>query len=170
MKNHRSYIDYIRNLSRMQKKPEKIQAWTGFEVIRPLNYASVNSTCAQPPTPPGLLRGICPPCHFPGPFPSFLHARGFLSEYTYTEGFTEKKKEIGSSVRDRNKLKRVVKASSRFYVCISSLLIKPELQSENWSYRCESTLFGYWIKFLLILFEEHTFIFIYGACRRGVKS
>ena len=27
----------------------------------------------------------------PGPFPSFWHARGFLSEYNYTEGFTGKK-------------------------------------------------------------------------------
>ena len=32
--------------------------------------------------------------------------------------------EIGSSVKDRNKLKRVVKACSRLYACISSLLIK----------------------------------------------
>ena len=38
--------------------------------------------------------------------------------------------EIGSSVKDRNKLKRVVKACSQFYACISSLLIKPELHSE----------------------------------------
>ena len=120
----------------------------------------------SPPPPPGLLRGICPPCHFPGPFPSFWHARGFLSEYNYTGGFTEKKKQIGSSLRDRDKLKRVVKASSRFYACISSLLIKPELPSENWSYRCESTLFGYWIKFLLILFEKHPFIFIFSFVAR----
>ena len=35
------------------------------------------------------------------------------------------------------------------------------ITSRNWSYRCESTFFGYWIKFLLILlFEEHPFIFI----------
>ena len=29
----------------------------------------------------------------PGPIPSFWHARGFLSEYNYTEGFTAKKAE-----------------------------------------------------------------------------
>ena len=40
------------------------------------------------------------------------------------------KKQIGSSIKDRNKLKRVVKACSGFYACISSLLIKPELRSE----------------------------------------
>ena len=42
----------------------------------------------------------------------------------------KKIKQIGSSVKDRNKLERVVKACSRFYACISSLLIKPELHSE----------------------------------------
>ena len=35
-----------------------------------------------------------------------------------------------SSVKDRDKLKRFVKACSRFYTCISSLLIKPELHCE----------------------------------------
>ena len=39
-------------------------------------------------------------------------------------------KQIGSSVKDRNKLKRVQKACSRFYACISSLLFRPELHSE----------------------------------------
>ena len=34
------------------------------------------------------------------------------------------KKQIGSSFKDMNKLKRVVKACSRFYACNSSLLIK----------------------------------------------
>ena len=110
--------------------------------------ASVNSTFAQPP-PPGLLRSICPPCQsrgwgickfFTARGPgicqprghsrAFKHARGFLSECNYKEGFTAKKKQIGSSVKDRNKLKRVVKACSRFYACISSLLIKPKLHSE----------------------------------------
>ena len=33
------------------------------------------------------------------------------------------------------------------------------LRTRLGSYRRESTFFGYWIKFLLILFEEHTFIF-----------
>ena len=103
--------------------------------------ASVNSSCAQPPSPlfratVGHLPALSVPgvghlqiLHFPGaghlpipgPFPSFWHARGFLSESDYTEGFTGKK-QIGSSVKGRNKLKRVVKAFSRFYACISSLL------------------------------------------------
>ena len=76
----------------------------------------------------------------PRPFPSFWHARGFLSEYNYTEDFTEKKnKQIGSFVKDGKKLKRFVKACSWFYACISSLLIKPELHGEIWSYQSEST-------------------------------
>ena len=115
------------------------------------NNASVNSTCAHPTPPPpsrataGHLPALlvpevghlqilhCPGAgHLPtqGPFPSFWHARGFPSEYNYTEGFTGKM-QIGSSVKYRNKLKRVVKACFRFYACISSLLIKPKLHSEN---------------------------------------
>ena len=89
--------------------------------------------------------GICKFCtaraagHLPtpGPLASFSHARSFLSEYNYSEGF------IGSPVKDRNKLKRVVKVWSQFYACISSLHIKMELDSKNRSYRCESTCFGY---------------------------
>ena len=123
---------------------------------------------APSPPPPRLLRGVCPPCHsqgwgiskfsLPGDQafanrgaipPSFWHARGFLCEYNYTEDFTGKTS-ILSYVKHRKKLKRVVKACSRFYACISSLLFKPELESE----------IGYWIKFLLILFEEHPFIII----------
>ena len=121
--------------------------------------APVNSSCAHTPPPPRrttILRGICSPrqsrgwgiCKFctaraaghlptPGPLASFSHARSFLSEYNYSEGF------IGSPVKDRNKLKRVVKVWSQFYACISSLHIKMELDSKNRSYRCESTCFGY---------------------------
>ena len=73
------------------------------------------------------------------PTPNFWHARGFLSEYNYTEDFTGK---TSSSVKDRKKLKRFIKACFRFYACISSLLIKPELHSEIGSYRRESKSFG----------------------------
>ena len=132
--------------------------------------ASVNSSCAHTP-PPRATAGICSPCQCRGwGICKFCTARGrafanpgaiselftctqfpisFLSEYNYSEGF------IGSPVKDRNKLKRVVKVWSQFFACISSLHIKMELHSKNRSYRCESTCFGYWIKF-----EEHPFIFI----------
>ena len=127
--------------------------------------SSCYSTCAQQP-PPGVLRSICPPCQSwggafanfalpgggghlptPGPFPSFWHA--VSCQNITTQKVLLGKKQIGSSVKDRNRLKRVVKACSRFYARISTLLIEPELP-----------FFGYWIKFLLILFEEHPFIFI----------
>ena len=121
---------------------------------------NVNSTCAQHPPPPRLLRGICPPCQSrgwgickccttrglrqpPGQSQAFdTHAVSYQN--ITTQKVLLEKKQIGSSVKDRNKLKRVVKACSRFYACISSLLIKQEfIHSENRSYRCESTFFGY---------------------------
>ena len=80
---------------------------------------------------------LCPGArHLPTPglFPSFWHAHGFFSEYNYTEDFTGNDKHIGSSVKERKKLKRVVKACSRFYACIFSLLIKPESDGEIASY------------------------------------
>ena len=99
-----------------------------------------------PPPHPGLLRGICLPsqssrgwgiykfytargpgiCQPPG------HSRAFDTHAVSYQNITTQKvllekKQIGSSVKDRNKLKRVVKACSGFYACISSLLIKPKL-------------------------------------------
>ena len=115
-------------------------------------YASVNSSCAQPPPPRAIVGRLltlsvpgeghlqillCPGArHLPTPglFPSFWHAHGFFSEYNYTEDFTGNDKHIGSSVKERKKLKRVVKACSRFYACIFSLLIKPESHVEIASY------------------------------------
>ena len=82
-----------------------------------------------PPTPsPEQLQGICPPCQSrgwgickfctargphicqpQGPFPSFdTHAISYQN--ITTQKVLLKKKQIGSSVKDRNKLKRVVKA------------------------------------------------------------
>ena len=111
------------------------------------DYASVNSTCAQAPPPrataghlhalsvPGW--GICKFCTARGPGirQPRGHSRGFDAHAVSYQNITTQKvllekKQIGSSVKDRNKLKRVVKACSRFYACISSLLIKPELHSE----------------------------------------
>ena len=62
------------------------------------------------------------------------HSRGFDTHAVSYQNITTQKvllekKQIGSSIKDRNKLKRVVKACSRFYACVS-LLIKPELHSE----------------------------------------
>jgi len=99
----------------------------------------------------------------PGTIPELLTRTWFPIRIITTQKILLEIKQIGSSVKDRKKLKRVVKTWRHvldFMHAVSSLLIKPELHSQIGSYRCESTFFGHWIKFLLILFEEHLFIFI----------
>ena len=104
---------------------------------------------APSPPPPGLLWGICPPCQSRGwgickccaaRGPGICQPRGqprafdthaVSSHKILHRGFYWKNKQIGSFVKDGKKLKRFVKACSRFYACISSLLIKPELYSET---------------------------------------
>ena len=66
----------------------------------------------------------------PGAIPELLTRTRFFYQNITTQRVLLEKKQIGSSAKDRTKLKRVVKACSRFYACISSLLIKPELHSE----------------------------------------
>ena len=110
---------------------------------------------AEPsPPPPRPTAGICPPCQSrgwgickvctawgPGIYQPQGHSQAFdLPAVSYQNITTQKvllkKKQIGSSVKDRSKLKRV--ACSQFYACISSLLIKQEfIHSENRSYRCD---------------------------------
>ena len=86
-------------------------------------YASVNSTFAQRPPPPlGLLQGICPPvlvrvvgiCKFctargPGICQLRGHSQAFdMHAVSYQNITTQKvlleKKQIGSSVKERNKM------------------------------------------------------------------
>ena len=94
-------------------------------------------------------------CPGAGHSPTLGHSRGFDTHAVSYQNMTthkvllEKKKQVGSSIEDRNKLKRVVKACSRFYARVFSLLIKPELHSQIGA-----------IKFLFILFEENPFTFI----------
>ena len=112
-------------------------------------------TAPSSPPPPGYCGGICPPCQSRGgAFANFAVPGGkafansrAISELWHAVSYqnitTEKvllqKKQIGSPVKDRNKLKRNLRACSRFYAYIFSLLFKPELHSRNRSYRCEST-------------------------------
>ena len=106
--------------------------------------ASVNSTCAQPP-PPGYCRAfarlVSPGggafANFllpggrafanPGAIPGLSNTHAVSYQNVTTQRVLLEKKQIDSSVKDRNKLKRVVKACSGFYACTSSLLIKPKL-------------------------------------------
>ena len=93
-----------------------------------------------PPAPPAPPPGYCGAFAnftlpgdraFPNPraIPELLTLAVSYQNIT-TQKVSLEKKQTGSSVKDRNNLKRVVKACSRFYACISSLLIKPELHSE----------------------------------------
>ena len=73
-----------------------------------------------------LVPGICQP---------WGHSRAFDTHMVSYQNITTQKvlleeKQIDLSVKDRNKLKRVVKTCCRFYACNSSLLIKPELHSK----------------------------------------
>ena len=123
------------------------------------HFASVNSSCAQHPPPPGLLRGICPPCQSRGwGICKFWAARGpgicqprghswpFDTHAVCYQKITTRRILLGKKAdwlicQGQEKLKRFVKACSWFYACISSLLIEPELHSEIGSYRRESTFF-----------------------------
>ena len=118
-----------------------------LDTITNTTNASVNSSCAQhpPPQPRGYSRAFD------------THAVSY--QKITTQRILLGKKADWLICQGQEKLKRFVKACSWFYACIS-LLIEPELHSEIRSYRRESTFFGYWIKFLLTLFEKHPFIFI----------
>ena len=109
-------------------------------------FASVNSTCAQPPprdtvwhlpalSVPGAGHLQILHCPGAGLCQPRGHSRAFDTHAVSYQNITTQKvllekKQIGSSVKDMNKLLRVVKACSRFYTCISSLLIKHKLHSE----------------------------------------
>ena len=148
-----------------------------FSVLCP--YSSVNFSCAHPPPPLRATAGHLPAVsvrlgmghlqilrypgtgHLPtlGLFPSFWHARGFLSEYNYTEDFAGKNKHISSSIKDRKKLKRVIKACSRFYACISCCLLSQDYEAKAGAIDVIQRSSLNWIKFLLISFEEYPCIF-----------
>ena len=91
---------------------------------------------AAPSPFPGLPRGNCPPCQSwgwricqPRGQPRAFDTHAVSYQNITTQRILLKNKQIGSFVKDGKKLKRFVKACSRFYACISSLLIKPELHS-----------------------------------------
>ena len=128
----------------------------------------------SPPSPPGLLRGICPPCQSRGwGICKFCTARGLgicqpqdhswafdTHAVTYqnitTRRFYWKKKADWLICQGEE----YIEEASKGMLSILCMHIKPELHSENRSYWCESMFFRYWIKFLFILFEERPFIFV----------
>ena len=98
----------------------------------------------SPSPPPGLLRGICPPCHsrgwgickfcaarWAGICQPQGHSRSFDTHAVSYQNITTQRILLGKKAdwlicQDRKKLETVVKACSWFYACISSLLVKPE--------------------------------------------
>ena len=108
-------------------------------------YASVNSSCAQCPPPPRLLQGICPPCQSRGwGICKFCAARrpGICQPQGYSGAFDTYAVSYQNITMQRILLEKSrlahlsriggCKDCSRFYACISSLLIKPEFHSETW--------------------------------------
>ena len=129
-----------------------------------LMHQSLPAAPSPPPPPtPRATAGHLPALSVPGvghlqilrcTGAELLTRTRFLIRIWLHRGFYLKNKQIGSFVNDGKKLKRFVKTCSRFYACISSLLIQPELHSETWELSTWINVFGYWIKFLLILLEE----------------
>ena len=114
-------------------------------------YASVKSSCDQPPLGYcGAFARLVSPgggafANFvlPGPR-AFCQLRAFNTHtISYQKITTQRilleKQADWLIVKDGKKLKRFVKARSPFYACISSLLIKPELEAKLGSYRREYT-------------------------------
>ena len=110
------------------------------ETMYNINNASVNSSCAQ--HPPGLLRGICPPCQSrgwgickfwaargrafakPGAIPELLTRTRFAIRKQLHRGFYWQRKQIGSSVKDRKNWRglwrHVLDFMHAFLHCLSS--------------------------------------------------
>ena len=80
--------------------------------------------------------------HLPTPGPLAFDTHAVCYQKITTQRILLGKKADWLICQGQEKLKRFVKACSRFYACISSLLIKPELHSEIGSYRRESKSFG----------------------------
>ena len=104
--------------------------------------ASVNSCCAHSPPPPSppppkLLRGICKLQTARGPIicqprgqPRAIDTHAVSYQNITTQRILLEKQADWLNFQGWEKLERFVKAFSRSYACISSLLIKPELHSE----------------------------------------
>ena len=92
--------------------------------------ASVNSSCTHPPprATAGHLQILWYPgaghLPTPGPFPSFWSPRTFLSEYNYTEDFTEKESRLAHLSRTEKNWKgfkrHVLDLMYAFLHCLSS--------------------------------------------------
>ena len=141
-------------------------------------YASVNSSCAQPP--PGLLRGIQgPPCQSRGwgicKFcaawgPGICQPRGqpraFDTHAVSYQNITTQRILLEKQgdwliCQGRKKIEEVGKGMFSILCIHFFIAYQARITSRNsGAMDVNQRVFGYWIKFLLILFEEHPFIFI----------
>ena len=108
-----------------------------------MRYASVNSSCAQPPPPPGLLQGICLHCQSrgwgickfcaargPGIWQPQGHSRAFDTHAVSYQNITTQrillaKKADWLICQGQQKIEEGCKGMF-LILCISSLLVKPE--------------------------------------------
>ena len=119
---------------------------------------------SSPPLPqPRAIVGHLPTLSVPGVGQPWgysqafkTHAVSYLNITTNTRAFYWKNKHTGLIVKDRKKLKRVVKTCSRF-ACIFPLLIKPESHGKIGSYQDMNQHFNF---YLYPLFEDHPPIFM----------
>ena len=149
----------------------KIAFCSNFSVLH--RYASVNSTCAQAPrrATEGHLHALSVPgvghlqilhcagaghSPTPGPFPRFWHARGFLSEYDYTEGFTGKKSRLAhlsrTGINWRGLERHVLDFMHAFLHCLSSQNYIAKLELLMWInvfLVVESNFCSYYLKNIL---------------------
>ena len=134
------------------------------------------SSTHPPPLPPGLLRSICPPFQSRGwGIYKFCAARGpgicqpggdspaFDKRAVFNQHITTQRILLGTKAdwlicHGHAKIKEVCKGMFLILCMLFFIAYQTGITgSEIRSYRCESTFFGYWIKFLLILFEKHSF-------------
>ena len=141
-------------------------------------YGSVNSSCAQPPPPQatlghlptlsvlgvGHLQILCtvqgPGIGQPQGQPQTFDTHGFLSEYNYTEDFTGKTSRLAHLSRTEKNWTGLEMYVPNFMHAFLHCLSSQNYIAKSGSIDKNQLFFGYWIKFVSILFEEHPFVFI----------
>jgi len=132
--------------------------------LRPASPATVGHLPALSVPGVGHLQILCSrgAGHLPTPrpFPSFdTHA--VSHQHITTQRILLGKKADWLICQGQEKIKEVCK--SMFLILCIHFFIAYQARitdSEIGSYRHESPFFGYWIKFLLVLFEKHPLIFV----------
>ena len=89
----------------------------------------------------------------PRPFPSFWHARGFLSEYNYTEDFTGKENRLAQ----RPCKGMFLILCMHFFIAYQVRITWRNLELSKWI-----NVFRHWIKFLLLYYYMRNFCNLIG--------